>query len=133
MAFCTSKERHQPSEHIKLIFEIKMSIVNNYRFIPSRGELSFVGNYKTHRGNPSILRSDSMLKAINKALNIRVSGEAAAHIPIIVLGNSPIANSYSHRVDCLKQAGIIQRFLSIYPQPTVEGLEATPLGAFQLR
>lgn len=131
IAFCTTKEHNQPSRNIKLIFEIKMSIVNNYHFAQSSGELSFIGDYRTHKGNPSILRSDSMLKAIGKAINIRVSGAEAAHIPIIVLGNSPISNSYSDKVDCLKQAGIIQSFVSIYPKPTEGCLNVTPLKAFQ--
>lgn len=131
IAFCTTKEHNQPSQNIKLIFEIKMSIVNNYRFTQSSGELSFIGDYSTHKGVPSILRSDSMLKAIGKAINIRIAGAEAAHMPIIVLGNSPISNSYSDKVDRLKQAGIIQSFVSIYPKPTEKALKVTPLKAFQ--
>ena len=39
-------------------------------------------------------------------------------IPIIVLGNSPITNGYKDKVDCLCQSGVIQKFISLYPNPT---------------
>ena len=61
-----------------------------------------LGDYKQHKGNPSLLRSDSMLKAIGKSINIRVSGIASAKIPIIVLGNSPITDSYVKKLIFLK-------------------------------
>jgi len=72
LAFCTTNETLQKAKNIKLLFEIKMSIVNNYKF--ENNQVNYVGDYKTHKGNPSILRSDSMLKAIGKSINIRVSG-----------------------------------------------------------
>ncbi|NLL25287.1 MAG: hypothetical protein GX261_07415 [Spirochaetales bacterium] len=59
-----------------------------------------------------------MLKAIGKAINIRVSGYAASRIPIIVLGNSPITENYQQKVDFLKKSGVIQGFWSLYPNPT---------------
>jgi len=46
-----------------------------------------------------LLRSDSMLKGIGKSINIRVSSFKAATIPIIVMGNTPITNSYYPKVD----------------------------------
>lgn len=92
LAFCTTNETQQKAENIKLIFEIKMSIVNNYKF--ENEQVNFVGDYKSHKGNPSILRSDSMLKAIGKSINIRVSGTESTKIPIIILGNSPITKNY---------------------------------------
>jgi len=49
--------------------------------------------------NPGLLRSDSMLKGIGKSINIRVSSFQAATIPIIVMGNTPITNSYYPKVD----------------------------------
>jgi len=117
LAFCTTDSKIQSANNIKLIFEIKMSIVSNYKYIPSNS-VEFVGDYKTHKGNPSLLRSDSMLKAIGKSINIRVSGIDSAEIPIIILGNSPISDNYVHKVDFLKTAGVIQGFWSLNPNPT---------------
>ena len=71
----------------------------------------------THKGNPGLLRSDSMLKAIGKSIDIRVSGHKATQIPIIVLGNTPITHSYKSKVDNLKKAGIIQGFWSVNYNP----------------
>ena len=117
LAFCTTDSKMQKAENIRIIFEIKMSIVSNYRFTePSTVEL--IGDYKTHQGNPSLLRSDSMLKAIGKSINIRVSGIESLTIPIVILGNSPITENYSHKVDFLKTAGVIQGFWSLNPEPT---------------
>jgi hypothetical protein len=117
LAFCTTDSKLQPAKNIKLIFEIKMSIVSNYKFI-APNTIEFIGDYKTHQGNPSLLRSDSMLKAIGKSINIRVSGIESTKIPIVILGNSPITNSYCHKVDFLKNAGVIQGFWSLNSEPT---------------
>ena len=118
VAFCTTNSKNQKAENIKLIFEVKMSIVSNYKYISNTKILQYIGDYKTHKGNPSILRSDSMLKAIGKSINIRVSGIASTKIPIIILGNSPITDSYKKKVDFLKTSGVIQGFLSLFPDPT---------------
>ncbi len=107
-----------------------MSVVSNYEYLSS-DEIIYPGDYKTHKGNPSILRSDSMLKAIGKAINIRVAGEPSTHIPIVISGNSPISNNYGHRVDYLKKAGVVQGFLSLFPDPTSsEFIRQTPGGGF---
>jgi len=119
VAFYTTNSTSQSAKNIKLIFEVKMSIVNNYSYDDVTKELKFEGDVKTHKGNPSILRSDAMLKAIGKSINIRVSGVESAKIPIIILGNSPITDSYKKKVDFLKQAGVIQGFVSLYPNPTI--------------
>jgi len=129
LAFCTTNETRQKAENIKLLFEIKMSIVNNYNF--DNGQVNYVGDYKTHKGNPSILRSDSMLKAIGKSINIRVSGTESTKIPIIILGNSPITKNYLKKVDFLKKAGIIQSFISLYPNPTNDFIVNTEGKGFQ--
>lgn len=129
LAFGTTNETLQKAENIKLLFEIKMSIVNNYRF--DNGQVNYVGDYKGHKGNPSILRSDSMLKAIGKSINIRVSGTESTKIPIIILGNSPITKNYSKKVDFLKKAGIIQSFVSLYPNPTSDFIKNTDRKGFQ--
>jgi hypothetical protein len=117
LAFCTTDSKLQQAKNIKLIFEIKMSIVSNYKYI-APNTIDFAGDYKTHRGNPSLLRSDSMLKAIGKSINIRVSGIKSAEIPVIILGNSPITDGYQHKVDFLKTAGVVQGFWSLNPNPT---------------
>ncbi len=117
VAICTKNSKEQDAENIKLIIEVKMSIVNNYQYINKRN-ITYIGDYKSHKGNPSLLRSDSMLKAIGKSINIRVSGFSSATIPIIIIGNSPITKSYVDKVDFLKKAGVIQGFFSINPDPT---------------
>ena len=129
LAFCTTNDKHQNAENIKLLFEIKMSIINNYKY-ESR-QVNFVGDYKKHKGNPSILRSDSMLKAIGKSINIRVSGIESTKIPIIILGNTPITKNYAKKVDFLKKAGIIQSFISLYPNPTNDFIKNTDNKGFQ--
>ena len=113
LAFCTTNEISQKAENIKLIFEIKMSVVNNYELI--NDELKFVGDYKTHKALPSLTRSDSMLKAIGKAINIRLSCEKARSIPIVVLGNTHISENYLNKVDHLGQYGVLQKIISLNP------------------
>ena len=115
VAICASNETTQRAENIRALFEVKMSIVWNWEFI--NGEIRCLGDYRTHKGNPGLLRSDSMLKAIGKSINIRVSGHQASKIPIIVLGNTPITDSYKSKVDHLKKAGIIQGFWSVNSKP----------------
>ena len=115
VAICKVKRREQKAEDIVAVFEVKMSIVWNWEY--RNGKLICIGDYKTHQGNPGLLRSDSMLKAIGKSINIRVSGYKASKIPIIILGNTPITESYFNKVDHLKKAGIIQGFWSTNPNP----------------
>lgn len=64
IAFCTTNTNIQKAENIKLIFEVKMSIVSNYKYLQQSDSLQYLGDYKSHKGIPSILRSDSMLKAM---------------------------------------------------------------------
>jgi len=111
-----SKNINQTPEDILAIIEVKMSIVWNWELQKNKS-LVCIGNYKTHQGNSSLLRSDSMLKAIGKSINIRVSSFKASKIPIIIMGNTPITNSYYSKVDHLKVAGIIQGFWSVNPKP----------------
>lgn len=131
LAFCATDNNIQQFENVKLIFEIKMSIVSNYR-LHKPDKIEFIGDYKQHKGNPSLLRSDSMLKATGKSINIRVSGQASANIPIVILGNSPITESYIKKVDFLKTSGVIQGFWSLNPMPA-EGdfVKITPKRGFQ--
>lgn len=102
-------------EDIIVIFEVKMSVVWNWEL--EGDKLICLGDYQTHQGIPGLLRSDSMLKAIGKAVNIRVSSHRASTIPIIVIGNTPITDNYLGKVDHLKTAGITQSFWSINPKP----------------
>jgi hypothetical protein len=117
LAFCTTDEIRQKPENIKLVFEIKMSIVSNYKFVKP-DQIEWIGDYKSHKGNPSLLRSDSMLKAIGKSVNIRIASLNSASIPVVVLGNSPITQHYEHKVDFLRSSGMIQGFWSLNPSPT---------------
>jgi len=93
-----NKNINQQAEDIVAIIEVKMSIVWNWELQGGK-TFSCIGDYKTHQGNPGLLRSDSMLKGIGKSINIRVSSFKAATIPIIVMGNTPITNSYYPKVD----------------------------------
>jgi len=90
-------------------------------------------DFRTHKGNPSLLRSDSMLKAIGKAINIRVSSFSANKIPIIIIGNSPITFTYLNKVDDLKSAGVVQGFWSLnpYPSDTDDYIKNSPLQGFK--
>jgi hypothetical protein len=73
-----------------------------------------------------------MLKAIGKSINIRVSGIASTKIPVVVLGNSPITDSYIKKVDFLKTSGVIQGFWSLNPNPTnSDYVKNTPKLGFQ--
>jgi hypothetical protein len=111
-----NKNINQTPEDILAIIEVKMSIVWNWELQKNK-KLICIGDYKTHQGTPGLLRSDSMLKAIGKSINIRVSSFQASPIPIIIMGNTPITNSYYCKVDHLKIAGIIQGFWSVNPKP----------------
>jgi len=131
LALCTSNKIIQRPENIKLIFEIKMSIVSNYKYTePNR--IEFISDYKHHKGNPSLLRSDSMLKAIGKSISIRVSGNSSCKIPIVTIGNSPISKNYVDKIDFLKSSGVIQGFWSLNPNPTnADYVKNTPKFGFQ--
>lgn len=131
LAFCTTNKQYQRPENIKLIFEIKMGIVNNYTY-NSESVFEYCGDYTTHIGRPSLLRSDSMLKAIGKSINIRVDSLSGKKVPIVVLGNSPISDSYQEKVDCLCKSGVIQKFISLYPNPTEKNfIKESPEKGFQ--
>jgi len=136
VAICKSKDIMQRPQNILLLIEVKMSIVWNWEYIPKTGrkfELVCIGDYRTHQGNPGLLRSDTMLKAIGKSINIRVSNFDASAIPIIVLGNTPITNSYYEKVDHLRKSGIIQGFWSVNPVPrdtSKDDIKNTPANGF---
>lgn len=126
LAFCTTNSKNQSPQNIKLIFEIKMSIVNQYEFL--NGEVSYLGNHKTHKGLPSLTRSDSMLKAIGKSISIRVNSEYSRNIPIIIIGNTHISNNYLEKVDHLGQSGVLQKVISV--NPNLDEIKNSPLNYF---
>lgn len=68
VAICKTNSVIQRAEDILAIFEVKMSIVWNWEFFKKNSKFSLkcLGDFKTHQGNPGLLRSDSMLKAIGK-------------------------------------------------------------------
>ena len=117
LAFCTTKDRYQKPQNIRLIFEIKMSVVSNYQYIDPN-TIKYVGDYNSHKGIPALLRSDSMLKAAGKAIYVRSSCADVATIPILILCNSPITKGYARKVDSLKSAGVVQGFWSLNPKPS---------------
>lgn len=136
VAICKTKKIIQKPADILMIFEVKMSVVWNWEFI-RKGKKEFdlcpVGDYKTHQGNPGLLRSDTMLKAIGKSINIRVSSFSASNIPIIIIGNTPVTSNYYEKVDHLKKNGIIQGFWSVNPEPldnNGENIKNTPHKGF---
>lgn len=133
VAICKTKDKYQNPKDILTIIEVKMSIVWNWEFDPIENTLTCLGDYRTHQGNPGLLRSDSILKAIGKSINIRVSGFAASKIPIIIIGNTPITKTYYEKVDYLKRNGIIQGFWSINPKPldnNGENIKTTKFNGF---
>ncbi len=119
-------------DEVKIIFEVKMSIVWNWQYDINSDKLTEIGDYRTHQGKPSFTRSDSILKAIGKCIDIRVFNRQSSKIPIIVLGNAPLSNGFCKKADYLKSAGIIQGFWSLNPFPLNHGntRKTTPKGGF---
>ena len=119
VAICKTNSVFQIPENIITIFEVKMSVVWNWELLKTNPKFSIKcsGDYRTHQGNPGLLRSDTMLKAIGKSISVRIASLKSAKIPIIILGNTPITKSYYTKVDNLKNYGIIQGFWSLNPAP----------------
>lgn len=133
VAICKTKDVIQKPQNILMVVEVKMSVVWNWELIAKNKDFVCIGDYKTHQGNPGLLRSDTMLKAIGKSINIRVSSFSASKIPIIILGNTPITKSYYDKTDHLKRNGIIQGFWSANPKPldnNGENIKSTPYKGF---
>lgn len=121
VVIASKNEKVLRPEDVKIIFEVKMSIVWNWEYDVSTDRLFEIGDYRSHRGKPSFTRSDSILKAIGKCVDIRVSNVLASKIPLIVLGNAPLSNGFCKKADYLKNAGIIQGFWSLNPFPLNHG------------
>ena len=110
-----SSRIYEPEE-IKLIFEIKMSLVWNWE--PKSNQIEMVSDYDKHCGRGSIYRTDSILKAIGKGAIFR-SHKGSNQIPYIVIGNCPPAPGYFDKIDGSVRSGIIQKFLSLNPEPLI--------------
>ena len=121
VVIATKNKKVLRPDDVKIIFEVKMSIVWNWQYDADRNELTEIGDYRTHKGKPSFTRSDSILKAIGKCIDIRVSSLKASKIPLIVIGNAPLSNGFCRKADYLKNAGIIQGFWSLNPFPLNHG------------
>ena len=132
VVIATEDKKVLKASEVKVIFEVKMSIVWNWRYDISSDTLTEIGDLRTHQGKPSFTRSDSILKAIGKCIDIRVSNLESSKIPIIVLGNAPLSNGFCTKADHLKSAGIIQGFWSLNPFPLNHGntRKTTPNGGF---
>ena len=128
----TDDKKILKASQVKLICEVKMSLVWNWQYDPALGNVREVGDYRTHQGKPSFTRSDSILKAIGKCIDIRVSNFESAKIPIVVVGNAPLSNGFSKKADYLKHSGLIQGFWSLNPFPLNHGntRKTTPKGGF---
>lgn len=112
----STKKEPSSKNDILLIGEVKMSIVWNWSYNPHNMVNPFQeeGDFTEHTGQPSLLRSDSMLKAIGKAVNIRLNNLDEI-IPVIIICNTPIQNSYVSKIDNLFLNHFIQGILSLNP------------------
>ncbi|MDO5139325.1 MAG: hypothetical protein Q4D71_12820, partial [Oscillospiraceae bacterium] len=128
----TDDKKILKASQVKLICEVKMSLVWNWEYNPALGSVREVGDFRTHQGKPSFTRSDSILKAIGKCIDIRVSNSESTKIPIVVIGNAPLSNGFSKKADYLKHSGLIQGFWSLNPFPLNHGntRKTTPKGGF---
>lgn len=121
IAIATKNKKVLMPDEVKLIFEVKMSLVWNWEYDVQTSHIREIGDYRTHQGRPSFTCSDSILKAIGKCIDIRVSNFKSSKIPLIVLGNAPLSNGFCKKADYLKKAGIIQGFWSLNPFPLNHG------------
>ena len=132
IVIATEDKKILKASEVKLICEVKMSLVWNWQYDPEFGSIKEAGDFRTHQGKPSFTRSDSILKAIGKCIDIRVSNFESTKIPIIVVGNAPLSNGFSKKADYLKHAGLIQGFWSLNPFPLNHGntRKSTPKKGF---
>ena len=132
IAVATEDKKILKASEVKLICEVKMSLVWNWQYDFELDRVREVGDFRTHQGKPSFTRSDSILKAIGKCIDIRVSNFESTKIPIIVVGNAPLSNGFSKKADYLKHSGLIQGFWSLNPFPLNHGntRKSTPKKGF---
>ncbi len=132
VVIATKNKKILKASEVKLICEIKMSLVWNWQYDEKSGKITEVGDLRTHQGKPSFTRSDSILKAIGKCIDVRVSNSRSSKIPMVVIGNAPLSNGFCKKADYLKSSGIIQGFWSLNPFPLNHGntRKTTPKGGF---
>ena len=104
-----------PASAIKCLFEVKMSFIWNWH---EENLTAPTADYDSHFGRPSISRTDSILKAIGKALITR-SYTGSEGIPFVVIGNTPPPPGYRAHIDRTVSSGLIQKWISLTPQPLV--------------
>ena len=121
IVIATDDKKILKASDVKLICEVKMSLVWNWEYNPELDNVVEAGDFRTHQGKPSFTRSDSILKAIGKCIDIRVSNFESNKIPIIVVGNAPLSNGFCKKADYLKHSGLIQGFWSLNPFPLNHG------------
>ena len=132
IVIATEDKKILKASEVKLICEVKMSLVWNWQYDPEFGSIKEAGDFRTHQGKPSFTRSDSILKAIGKCIDVRVSNSRSSKIPMVVIGNAPLSNGFCKKADYLKSSGIIQGFWSLNPFPLNHGntRKTTPKGGF---
>jgi hypothetical protein len=114
LAICRKPELQQPEIDVIALIEVKMSIVWNWEWKPQEGKIVCAGDFQTHQGRPSVLRSDTVLKALGKAIEVRSKGFNGA---FFVLCNTPIPDDYQTQIDGCKRMGVMQGFFSVNPKP----------------
>ncbi len=107
---------------IKCLFEVKMSFIWNWH---ERDMTRPTADYDRHFGRPSILRTDSILKAIGKATITR-SYTGSEKVPFIVIGNTPPPTGYRANIDKTVSSGLIQKWISLTPNPLVVEPKESP-------
>ena len=121
IVIATDDKKILKASDVKLICEVKMSLVWNWEYDSHLDTFREVGDFRTHQGKPSFTRSDSVLKAIGKCIDVMVSNFESNKIPIIVVGNAPLSNGFSKKAEYLKRSGLIQGFWSLNPFPLNHG------------
>ncbi|MGQ9462184.1 MAG: hypothetical protein ACUVRR_03855 [Candidatus Fervidibacter sp.] len=120
IAICRKPNKTQQPEDVIAIVEVKMSLVWNWEWKPEEGKIDCAGDFLNHQGRPSVQRSDTVLKALGKAIEVRGKGYKGV---FFALFNAPIPADYQTQVDGCKQTGVIQGFFSVNPQPLDEDNE----------
>ena len=109
------KDGPVPVSAIECLFEIKMSIIWNWRETNLKVPIA---DYDGSAGRPSIFRTDSILKAIGKA-SVTRGYDGSEQIPFVVIGNAPVPKGYRDKVDKTVSSGLIQKWISLTPKPLI--------------
>ena len=60
IVIATADKKVLMADEVRLIFEVKMSLVWNWQYDDATGIVKEIGDYRTHQGRPSFTRSDSI-------------------------------------------------------------------------